>query len=531
MTAAAPGSADVAATDPLIWESFLWGLISALSLNIGSAIGVTCLPERKLRAILMSFGGGALLFALSIELFAHVLHEAEADGDNLNVWVMCATSVLGGLLFASLNRILNASGGDMRKEWATRRRFQQVRKSLQRQLSSTALAAGQWKRSLSQISLISPKGTGFNARPWDKKTSTAVHPVIEEESVEGEQAVVQELEEWALAAGLPPSSANEACACGSMFMPDAEFCRKCGLQRPPLPDRSEECNLQAVDDDRRTTTLAADAAVQHGDDDLEILSDVAQPAPLRVARSEPEPPKVPRNQVWIETNLARAPPQNGAQVQSSALVAVDDFDDDFEDERKASKISSSRSKGRCSSSSAESFMIDERRPSKISLHGVDLEHNDGQGHAALMVWLGILIDSLPESVIIGILINQANGSIKRVLPFVVGVFLSNFPESMTASGMMKMNGFSVSLIMMMWFGITVITAIGAAVGAVLFPPGSDDIPSTARIVAAVEGLAGGAMLTMIAQTMMPEAFEQGGDVVGLACLAGFLSALMVRLIL
>jgi hypothetical protein len=37
------------------------------------------------------------------------------------------------------------------------------------------------------------------------------------------------------------------------------------------------------------------------------------------------------------------------------------------------------------------------------------------------------------------------------------------------------------------------------------------------------------MLTMIAQTMMPEAFEQGGDVVGLACLAGFLAALLVKL--
>merc|ERR1719361_549986 len=101
---------------------------------------------------------------------------------------------------------------------------------------------------------------------------------------------------------------------------------------------------------------------------------------------------------------------------------------------------------------------------------------------------------------------------------------------MSSSGSMKAAGMRVSTIVMMWLATTVLTACGASLGAVLFPPGTQDQEGPVLAVRAVEGLAAGAMLTMIAQTMMPEAFEQGGDIVGLSCLAGFLCALSVKLI-
>ena len=50
------------------------------------------------------------------------------------------------------------------------------------------------------------------------------------------------------------------------------------------------------------------------------------------------------------------------------------------------------------------------------------------------------------------------------------------------------------------------------------------------MVLGIESLAAGAMLTMIAETMLPEAFEQGGSVVGLSTLAGFLATLFVKVI-
>merc|ERR1712107_396324 len=94
---------------------------------------------------------------------------------------------------------------------------------------------------------------------------------------------------------------------------------------------------------------------------------------------------------------------------------------------------------------------------------------------------GILIDAVPESLVIGILINKAAAESEdgddrswkaaaAALPFVIGVFLSNLPESMSSSGSMKAHGMRVSTILMMWLTTTVLTALGAVLGAVLFPP-------------------------------------------------------------
>jgi zinc transporter ZupT len=169
----------------------------------------------------------------------------------------------------------------------------------------------------------------------------------------------------------------------------------------------------------------------------------------------------------------------------------------------------------------EGFM--EKTASDIKLK--DTEHGEAHGsQAAFMIWLGILIDGFPESLVIGILVREL--SPQPPLAFVAGVFLANLPESMSSSGSMKAAGLSILRINALWGSIVFVTTIGAALGAVLFDGGSSNV----NLVAAVEGVAAGAMLTMIAQTMMPEAFEQGGDVVGLACLAGFLAALLVKLL-
>lgn len=187
-------------------------------------------------------------------------------------------------------------------------------------------------------------------------------------------------------------------------------------------------------------------------------------------------------------------------------------------------------------------VANEDEPENVVAEGGTHTHasgHDTSGHRAVMIWLGILIDAVPESLVIGILINKSasaedtdrfSQSAASALPFVIGVFLSNLPESMSSSGSMKLHGMRVSTILMMWLATTVLTAAGAMIGAVLFPPGSSGDQSAELVVVSVEGLAAGAMLTMIAQTMMPEAFEQGGDIVGLSCLAGFLCALSVRLI-
>jgi zinc transporter ZupT len=72
------------------------------------------------------------------------------------------------------------------------------------------------------------------------------------------------------------------------------------------------------------------------------------------------------------------------------------------------------------------------------------------------------------------------------------------------------------------------TGIGAFIGTIIFPP--NPTGGLFYVVLAVEGLAAGAMLTMIAETMLPEAFEQGGSIVGLSTLLGFLAALSVAIL-
>ena len=114
------------------------------------------------------------------------------------------------------------------------------------------------------------------------------------------------------------------------------------------------------------------------------------------------------------------------------------------------------------------------------------------------------------------------GDASSMLNFVLGVFLANFPEAMSSSGVMKRCGLRSRTIVLMWTAIVAWTALGAAIGALLFPPGSE---GKEVLRASIEGVCGGAMLTMIAETVLPEAVEQGGSVVGLSCLFGFLAAL------
>lgn len=148
--------------------------------------------------------------------------------------------------------------------------------------------------------------------------------------------------------------------------------------------------------------------------------------------------------------------------------------------------------------------------------------------AALAIWLGILLDGIPESLVIGLMSNHAEEQHQQSLmyAFVISVFVANFPEALSSAGTMKQSGMSNTTIMCMWTLIFLLTGIGAGIGSYVFPPGSDN-RGTHLVQAAIEGTCGGAMLTMISNTIFPHAFEGGGGVIGLASLAGFLISLSV----
>ena len=101
------------------------------------------------------------------------------------------------------------------------------------------------------------------------------------------------------------------------------------------------------------------------------------------------------------------------------------------------------------------------------------------------------------------------------LAFLIAVFISNLPEAMAATANLESAGRTRGHILVMWLWLVLGSAIGAAVGyfTILMVPSADG--------AFAQAFAGGAMLTMLADAMMPEAFEHGGRVVGLVTVLGF----------
>jgi zinc transporter ZupT len=167
----------------------------------------------------------------------------------------------------------------------------------------------------------------------------------------------------------------------------------------------------------------------------------------------------------------------------------------------------------------------------VSIRRAHAEHKG----SPLAVWLGILLDGIPESIVIGaglfaVIAAHAepeNLRFVQAIPYtlIAGLFLSNFPEALSSSANMLGAGWSRQRIFLMWFALMVTTAVGAGLGFLLA-----NVLSETWLVFA-EGLAAGAMLTMIAAAMIPEAAAHGRpNEVGLSTLARFLAAVMFKLL-
>jgi zinc transporter ZupT len=140
------------------------------------------------------------------------------------------------------------------------------------------------------------------------------------------------------------------------------------------------------------------------------------------------------------------------------------------------------------------------------------------GGAAVAIWLGIFLDGIPESAVIGA--SMIHSSVSWAL--IIGLFMANLPESMSSAATMRMQNARISTIMGMWTSLMLLTGLGALLGNV-FLQNADH-----TTFAVFEGTAAGAMLAMVAETMLPEAYHQGGPIVGMCTLLGFLMALLIK---
>ena len=138
-----------------------------------------------------------------------------------------------------------------------------------------------------------------------------------------------------------------------------------------------------------------------------------------------------------------------------------------------------------------------------------------EGGSAKAIVLGTVLDGLPESIVIGLSLLSGEGVSVAV---VAAVFLSNLPEAMSASSGLAAAGMPGYKIMRMWVLVALASAIAAWAGYALLGDAS------VWTIAFVQSFAAGALLTMLADTMMPEAYEHAGPVVGLVTTIGFLVA-------
>ncbi len=151
---------------------------------------------------------------------------------------------------------------------------------------------------------------------------------------------------------------------------------------------------------------------------------------------------------------------------------------------------------------------------------IDLDGDDAEGGSGSAMFLGALLDGLPEAFILGVGIAIGGGV---SVAFVVAVFVSNVPQGTAGTLALRQAGTSSRTIARMWGSLTIASAAVAAAG-FLF---ADSIP---RQGLWAQSFAGGAVLVMLANSMMPEAFKHGGKTVGLMTVLGYLVAAVLGVI-
>ena len=450
-----------------IWAIVL-GALSAASLPLGSALGLVWRPNNKTTGFLTAFGGGALIAALSVELVAPTaMHVVTAVGET-------AREEAAHHL---INMILGALGGGI--------------------------------LFLLLDKIINSKG-GFL-----RKTSSTISYFTSQRSRNRRQ-IVEQLGTSVLVRNLPLELIEEAVK----NIKERKF------------DTGETIFSEGDRGDLIYFVQNGSVLISHGGDQIAKLSSGDVLGEIAI--------------ITGETRTATAVAEENTTL---LLIQKEDFDHwrklspEFDQSlQELAKLRLQELSERSSSVTYTNEWIESATlalsevtslPSDRELQKVSEEH----GGAPMAIWLGILLDGIPESFVIGsalvvsisvLLAQHGPESIifSSIIPYtlIIGLFLANFPEAMSSSiGMLK-QGWSRPRVFMMWFSLLILTSIGAGVG--YWIGGSVGH----GVVVIIEGLAAGAMLTMIAAAMIPEAVHLGGtSVTGFGTLSGFLSAIVFKL--
>jgi zinc transporter, ZIP family len=160
---------------------------------------------------------------------------------------------------------------------------------------------------------------------------------------------------------------------------------------------------------------------------------------------------------------------------------------------------------------AFAFYFCERLIEKMGTHEpITIEAT--QSNLLIPMVLAIILDGIPESIVIGLGIFE-EGSVS--IAMLVAVFISNLPESIAGTTGMKSSGWSQKKIILLWSIIALVCAIFTLAGFSLFRNAS------ASWLSFIQAFAGGAILIMLANSMIPESYEHGGKLTGIFTVLGF----------
>jgi len=145
-----------------------------------------------------------------------------------------------------------------------------------------------------------------------------------------------------------------------------------------------------------------------------------------------------------------------------------------------------------------------------------------EGGSGLAIFIGALIDGIPESIAIGIGLLAGAGVSFAVL---LAVLLSNLPEGISGAKSMTRAGWSKRGVMLMWAGVVAASSLSSLLGYTVLSDASVDV------IAFFLSLAAGGILAMVSSTMIPEAFDDEGRLTPIATpfatVIGFLLSFIV----
>ncbi|HEY9569903.1 MAG TPA: ZIP family metal transporter [Metalysinibacillus sp.] len=144
--------------------------------------------------------------------------------------------------------------------------------------------------------------------------------------------------------------------------------------------------------------------------------------------------------------------------------------------------------------------------------------DQGEESSGLAIFIGTIMDAIPETAMIGL--SLLSGQVSFAL--VLAIFISNIPEGLSSTTGLKSNGYSTKKILIMWASVLLMSMMSALAGFTLLGEASG------HMQALVNAFAAGGILAMVASTMMPEAYEKGGPIVGFITAVGLFITLLLQ---